>query len=78
MRGWRNGMKQVRWRVVQIKCFRVGRVLLLVAVGSLRNAARKLQVTIKDDRSVVREKMRRTPFSLMLDKISGQQRKVPR
>lgn len=35
------------------KCFRVGRVLL-VAVGSLRNAARKLQVTIKDDRSVVR------------------------
>jgi hypothetical protein len=52
--------------------------MLLVAVGSLRNAARKLQVTIKDDRSVVRVKMRRTPFSLMLDKISGQQRKVPR
>ena len=51
---------------------------MLVAVGSLRNAARKLQVTIKDDRSVVREKMRRTPFSLMLDKIPGQQRKVPR
>lgn len=28
--------------------------MLLVAVGSLRNAARKLEVTIKDDRSVVR------------------------
>ena len=53
VRGWRNGMEQVKWRVVQMKCFRVGRVLL-VAVGSLRNAARKLQVTIKDDRSVVR------------------------
>lgn len=53
VRGWRNGMKQVRWLAVQEKCFGDGRVLL-VAVGSLRNAARKLQVTIKDDRSVVR------------------------
>ena len=38
--------------------------MLLVAVGSLRNAARNLQVTIKDDRSVVRVEDAENTFCL--------------